>query len=131
MNHQNNSLVREKGPVRVALVCLGEGYNGEYDPHNPEDELLLRFDLFLKDETDGEWRSVESRRTCFADKAPARAKEAALDILLNRFYDAYANHPAKDLGALANELSYISADTVLQYAGTGEARIAPVSPCKH
>lgn len=124
MNHPNNNLVREKGPVRVALVCLGEGYNGEYDPTNPEDELLLRFDLFLKDETNGEWMPAESRCTCLANEAPLQDKEAALDILLNRFYEAFTNHIEQDLGALADELSYISADTVLQYAGIGEAEIA-------
>ncbi len=123
MNHPNNSLVREKGPVRVALVCLGEGYNGEYDPTNPEDELLLRFDLFLKDETSGEWKSAESRRTCFAANASAKDQKAALDVLLDRFYNACANRPAQDLGALTDELSYISADTVLQYVGMYQAKI--------
>ncbi len=123
MNHSNNRLAREKGSVRVTWSCLGEGYNGEYDPTNPEDELLLRFELLLKDETGGEWKSAESRRTCFADNAPIQAKEAALDILLNRFYDAYANHPAYDLSALADELSYISADTFLQYAETNPSEI--------
>ena len=32
MNYTTENLVRERGPVRVAWVCLGEGYNGEYDP---------------------------------------------------------------------------------------------------
>ncbi len=111
MNHPNNSLVRERGPVRVTWVCLSEGYNGEFDPTNPEDELLLRFNLFLKDKTSGEWKIAESRRTCFAAKASVKDKKAALDILLTRFYDAYANHPVRDLVALADTLSYISADT--------------------
>lgn len=39
MNHSNEKLVRERGPVRVAWVCLGEGYNGDYDPRNSEDEM--------------------------------------------------------------------------------------------
>lgn len=111
MNQSNNELIRERGPVRVAWICLGEGYNGDYDPRDPEDELLLRFDLFLKDECTEEWRTAESRCTCFAEKASMKDKEAALDVLLNRFYDAYTNHPKQDLGTLADILSYISADT--------------------
>ena len=121
MNYSNKHLIRERGPIRVTWVCLSEGYNGEYDPTNPEDELLLRFNLFLKDETSGDWRLAESRLTCFAAKVSVKDQEAALDILLDRFYDAYANHPARDLGALADTLSYISADTVPQYAGMSQA----------
>ncbi len=111
MNHPNNRLVREKGPVRATWVCLSEGYNGEYDPTNSEDELLLRFNLSLKDETSAEWKFAESRRTCFAAKASVKDKKAALDTLLNRFYTAYTSDPQQCLSSLADTLSYISADT--------------------
>lgn len=111
MNHPNDKLVRERGPVQVAWVCLGEGYNGDYDPRDPEDELLLRFDVTVKDEGTGSFTTVESRRTCFAEKAPTKDKEAALDILLDRFYHAYTALPRHCMGALADELSYISAGT--------------------
>lgn len=111
MNHTNNELVRERGPVRVAWVCLGEGYNGEYDPKDPEDELLLRFDVAVKDENIGSFVTTESRCTCFAAKANDKAKEKALDILLDRFYTAYTSEPRQCLSALADTLSYISADT--------------------
>ena len=111
MNHSNDKLVRERGPVQVAWVCLGEGYNGDYDPKNPEDELLLRFDVAVKSEDTGSFVTVESRCTCFAEKAPTKDKEAALGILLDRFYHAYTADPRHCMGALADELSYISAGT--------------------
>ena len=114
MNQPINELTRERGPVRVAWVCLGEGYNGEYDPRDPEDELLLRFNLFLKDETSGEWRPAESRLTCFVAKASVKDQEAALDILLDRFYTAYTSGPQQCLSSMADALSYISADTYFQ-----------------
>ncbi len=72
MNHTIENLVHERGPVRVAWVCLGEGYNGEYDPKNPEDELLLRFDVAVRDEDIGDFMTTESRCTCFAAKAPIK-----------------------------------------------------------
>lgn len=111
MNHTTENLVREKGPVRVAWVCLGEGYNGDYDPTNPEDELLLRFDVAVRDEDIGDFVTTESRCTCFAANAPVKDKEAALDILLDRFYHAYTADPRHCMGTLADELSYISAST--------------------
>ena len=111
MNHTNEHLVRERGPVRVAWVCLGEGYNGEYDPKNSEDELLLRFDVAIKDENIGDFVTTESRCTCFVANAPIKDKEAALDILLNHFHHAYTSDPRHCMSSLADKLSYISADT--------------------
>ena len=111
MNHTTENLVRERGPVRVAWVCLGEGYNGEYDPKDPEDELLLRFDVAVKDEDIGSFVTIESRCTCFAANAPIKDKEAALDVLLDHFHHAYTSEPRHCMSSLADKLSYISADT--------------------
>lgn len=111
MNHTTENFVRERGPVRVAWVCLGEGYNGEYDPKNPEDELLLRFDVAVKDEDIGDFVTTESRCTCFAANAPIKDKEAALDVLLDHFHNAYTSEPRHCMSSLADKLSYISADT--------------------
>ena len=111
MNHTTEKLVRERGPVRVAWVCLGEGYNGEYDPKNPEDELLLRFDVAVKDEDIGDFVTTESRCTCFAAKAPTKDKEAALDVLRDHFHNAYTSLPRHCMSSLADKLSYISAGT--------------------
>lgn len=36
------------GLVAVEFVDLDEGYNGEYDPNDPEDAKLLRFDAYIK-----------------------------------------------------------------------------------
>lgn len=111
MNYSTKTLIRERGSVRVAWVCLGEGYNGDYDPKNPEDELLLRFNVVVKNQDTGSFVTVESRCTCFAAKASEKDKEAALDMLLDRFSHAYAADPRHGMGVLADELSYISADT--------------------
>ena len=108
-DYTTENLVRERGPVRVAWVCLGEGYNGDYDPKNPEDELLLRFDVAVKDEDIGDFVTTESRCTCFAANAPA--KEAALDVLLDHFHHAYTSQPRHYMSSLADRLSYISVGT--------------------
>ena len=95
----------------MAWVCLGEGYNGEYDPKNPEDELLLRLDVAVKDEDIGNFVTTESRCTCFAANTPIKDKEAALDVLLDHFHNAYTSLPRHCMSSLADKLSYISADT--------------------
>jgi len=33
--------------VKVEWVNLGEGFNGDYDPSDPEDEELLRWDAYV------------------------------------------------------------------------------------
>jgi len=35
------------GNVKVEWVSLGEGISGDYDPDNPEDVELLRFDTYV------------------------------------------------------------------------------------
>jgi len=129
MKNTNETIVRERGPVRVAWVCLGEGYNGDYDPKNPEDELLLRFDVAVKDEDIGSFVTVESRCTCFAAKAPDKAKEEALDILLDRFYAAYTSEHRQCMSSLADKLSYISADTYLELS-CGADQSVPMAELK-
>ncbi len=35
------------GNVRVDLVYIGEGYDGDYDPSDPTDKPLLRMDVYV------------------------------------------------------------------------------------
>ena len=65
----------------------------------------------MKNEDIGSFVTIESRCTCFAANASAQDKEAALDILLDRFYNGYTAEPRKCMSTLADELSYISAGT--------------------
>jgi hypothetical protein len=50
------SYVATKGRLRVELTYIGEGYNGDYDPDDPEDAPLYRVDITRRGvdyETDG------------------------------------------------------------------------------
>ena len=127
MKHFSENIVRQRGNIRVAWVCIGEGYNGEYDPNDPEDELLLRLDVAAKNEETGDWKTVESRCTCFAASASPQDQEAALEILLDRFWNAYSTGTHQCLGALADEMSYISADTYYSVALEAEQETALLS----
>lgn len=56
-------------------------------------------------------RDHHEQRTCFAEKASDKDKEAALDVLLDRFHHAYTADPLLCMRTLADKLSYISAGT--------------------
>lgn len=127
MKHFRENIVRQRGNIRVEWVCQGEGYNGEYDPNDPEDELLLRLGVAVRNEETGDWKIVESRCTCFAASASQQDQEAALEILLDRFYDAYSTGSHYCLGVLADEMSYISADTYYSVALEAEQETALLS----
>lgn len=40
--------VSRDGLVKVVWVDLGEGLSGDYDPEDPEDESLLRYDAYVR-----------------------------------------------------------------------------------
>lgn len=52
--------------IAVEFVSLGEGYNGEYDPDDPMDEKLVRFEFHRKqrDWEGGEWKPVLDSSYC-------------------------------------------------------------------
>lgn len=43
-------VVSENGLVKVVLEYIGEGYQGDYDPEDSEDEPLLRYTLYRKND---------------------------------------------------------------------------------
>ena len=84
MNHeliQNN--------VRVCLHDeTNEGWNGDFDPDDPNDCLLLRFDVDFMD--NGSWEPVDNGSMCTrlpADLEPVKAQQA-LQIIMNEVGDA-------------------------------------------
>lgn len=49
--------------VRVTLSDdTFEGYNGDYDPNDPDDQLLMRFDVYHL--VNGDWEAVDNASYC-------------------------------------------------------------------
>lgn len=88
VDRNNGTMGLIGGPVKVAWVCLGEGRYGDYDPTDPDDEELLRFDIYLQDET-GEYRLVEDASYCtrFPAKASDELKLEALRLIMACVYE--------------------------------------------
>lgn len=51
-----------KGEYKVEWNWIGEGYKGDYDPHDPEDKALLRFYCFRKN--NGIWEEIDFASYC-------------------------------------------------------------------
>lgn len=69
------------GPIKVDWVNLNEGYSGDYNPKDPEDVNLLRFDVYGA--TNGKWEALEGGSYCTrmpADTSIETLKKAALLI---------------------------------------------------
>jgi hypothetical protein len=56
-------VVSKDGLIKVVLEYIGEGYQGDYDPKDSEDEPLLRYSLYQKDD-DGDWDDVDCGSYC-------------------------------------------------------------------
>ena len=56
-------LIGDSGKVKVEIEWLGEGWDGDYDPDNPDDVPFLRFSVYeLAD--DGVWESIDDSSYC-------------------------------------------------------------------
>jgi hypothetical protein len=114
-----------RGDVRVELEWIGEGWCGDYDAEDPDDDPLLRFSVYgrqkalpedsglevLRDE-DAEW--VPFADASYCTQLPATLPEAeqrkALEYLMDEVYaPASAGHPIKKL---CEGLSWTSPETI-------------------
>ena len=79
-------LFAEDNVIRVELCDVGEGYEGDYDPDDPEDCALLRFYVYVNDPETG-WREVEDSSYCTTLKVDDARDylEKKITILFNEF----------------------------------------------
>ena len=98
-----------KGSVKVELVELGEGFCGDYDPTDPDDMELLRFDVSRRGES-GEWEEVPDASYCTLLPAlmSDAKKEKALKLLMDEFYAPVTN--GQSVKRLGEKMSWIAPD---------------------
>ena len=79
--------------LRVDWINLGEGYSGDYNEDDPDDENLLRFDVYAaadpdpNNELDDGWVMVEDASYC--TQVPASTDPEELERLLRAIFDRY------------------------------------------
>lgn len=94
------------GNIKVAWVALGEGRDGDYNPDDPDDVELLRFDTYYM--KDGEWEAFDDGSYCTATpvNTPTAALAAGLVEIAFEVKAAYeAGHSVKKT---CEQLSWVS-----------------------
>ena len=95
--------------VRADWYDAGEGLWGDYDPENPRDVHLLRFDIYIK--RNGNWEPVDDASYCTL--VPADTERHTLVNKLYTIYkgyeDALSSDPEASVKKLGECLSWISA----------------------
>ena len=74
-----------RGVVRIDWTNLDEGYDGDYDPENPDDVNLLRFDVSVANLDKSSWEEVEDGSYC--TQVPAHTHPETLKRILVSFMD--------------------------------------------
>lgn len=95
-----------KDDVMVVLEWIGEGFSGDYSPADPDDEPLLRYTVFRRE--NGVWEPVDDGSYCTLLPATIteEQKQAALNALMNEFYGPVThNEPIKGRGEFMSYLS--------------------------
>ena len=92
MKNQDAFLVNEyelpsiiRNNVRIDWVNLDEGFDGDYDPENPDDVNLLRFDVSIANLDNHSWEEVEDGSYC--TQVPADTNTETLKRILVSFMD--------------------------------------------
>ncbi len=105
----NTPMSIEDELVRVDWYNAGEGWNGDFNPNDPEDTNLLRFDVYVKN-TDNKWETVEDASYC--TQVPANTSEDILEqklrIIFDNYRDAITEYSICSLKELGEKLSWIS-----------------------
>ena len=100
-----------QGPLlRFDWYNAGEGWYGDYDPDDPTDANLLRFDGYIKNDI-GEWEELEDSSYCTRTRADTTMDwlKDLLHIIYKRYSDVVTEYPCCiSVKKLGEELSWIS-----------------------
>ena len=113
INNSTTNIAIYNDVLRVEWYNAGEGLCGDFNPEDPEDENLLRFDVYCKYTDSEDWVPVDDASYCTqvsADTSKNRLVEL-LTIIFNRYEDVirdYINY-GTSVKKLGEELSWISA----------------------
>ncbi len=106
--------------VKVDWTNLGEGHCGDYNPEDPEDEELLRFDVYVnmaEKREEPDWQEVEDASYC--TNVPLSTDMKVLVKLLKIIHREYRdvitdNEYIPSVKKLGERLSWLNADDVAE-----------------
>lgn len=100
--------IAERNGVRVELSWIGEGCEGDFDPGDPEDQPLLRFDVSKFE--DGSWEAVDDSSYC--TQIPATTEPGQVMKIAERILDEVedAVRSGNSIKRQCERLSWIGSD---------------------
>lgn len=100
--------------IMVEWVELGEGLCGDYNPDDPDDIELLRFDVSRLDDKEG-WVAIDDASYCtrFPVNSTSEQQQIGLRIIMDRIFD-YASQ-GLSIKNICEEISWIGLDDVERY----------------
>lgn len=114
---EETSMSATDGFLRVDWSNIGEGYCGDFDEDDPEDENLLRFDVYVRTPYCGDnaedwekWETVEDASYCTLMPASASEKtlEKAIRTIFAEYRRAICRYPVSvSVKKLGERLSWI------------------------
>ena len=109
---QSDPNVLEDGNVKVEWMELGEGLDGDYDPENPDDVELLRFDVYVQKNKWGDWEAPPDSSYCTRVPVSSTPEERAklLKLIMDRVYQAV--QLGHNISKVCERLSWISLDWI-------------------
>jgi hypothetical protein len=102
------------GNLRIYWVNLGEGNSGDYDPNDPEDQELLRFDV--EELVDGKWEFVDDSSYC-TNTLESTPSERLLELLKEMIVHIRFSwdHNGHSIRKVCELLSWISAEGIPEW----------------
>jgi len=99
-----------KDNVMVEWAELGEGIDGDYNPDDPEDIELLRFDVSRL--VDGEWQPIDDASYCTQVPVSATPEQRAkgLQWIMDEVYEGVSQ--GYSIKKLCEQLSWISLKSI-------------------
>jgi hypothetical protein len=99
-----------KGNIKIEWIDLGEGWDGEWDPNDPEDQALLRFNASRRiASADGAelWDDIPGASYCTRVPAdtPEDVQTRLLEFLMEKIYEPILQ--GQYIKKLCRELSWI------------------------
>ena len=99
-----------RGNVKVEWSELGEGIDGDYNPDDPEDVELLRFDVSRK--AGDNWEAIDDASYCTQVPVSATPEQRAegLQLIMDEIYE-WASQ-GYSIKKLCERLSWISLESI-------------------
>lgn len=110
----------ENDLIRADWYDAGEGICGDYNPDDPDDIHLLRFDIYKKNheisnDLQDAWEEVEDASYC--TRMPYNTNQniltKSLSVIFKNYYDILKDDPNRSVKKLGEALSWICPNDVM------------------